>query len=93
MKKHGSILTWALIISLLLLSLSLVDFLALADIHQDYVSTKVLESFQINVADKLPDWSSTKLEWTWIRASFLLRLFSVVFIFVALVKIAKRTNV
>jgi hypothetical protein len=90
MKIVSSLIGWLLVISLLLLSFTFVDFLALHDIHQDYVSTYVLEYLQINISDELPGWTSTELEWGWIRISLLLKTILIVVIIISLVKVAKK---
>ena len=90
MKIVGSLIGWLLVISLLLLSLIFVDFLALHDIHQDYVSTTVLEYLQINISDELPGWTSAELEWGWIRVSLLLKTILIVVIIISLLKAAKK---
>lgn len=92
MKNKGSSITWVIILSLFLLSLTFVDFLALHDIHQDYVSTKVLESEQIDVANLLPDWSSTPMEWAYVRISLFLKSVFIVVIIIALVRFAKKLD-
>ncbi len=90
MKIVSSLIGWLLVISLLLLSLIFVDYLALHDIHQDYVSTTVLEYLQINISDELPDWTSAELEWGWVRISLLLKTILVVVIIISLAKVAKK---
>jgi len=93
MKFFGSLIGWAIIISLLLLSLTFVDMLALADIHQDYVSGSVLETFQLDVTNELPSWTSTNLEWGWIRISLLIKSILIIIVIVALIKAAKKINI
>ncbi len=90
MKLFNSLLGWTILISLLLLSLTFVDFLALADIHQDYVSTKVLKYLHMNISDELPVWTSTKLEWAWIRISLLIRVVLIVGVIIAMIKVSKK---
>lgn len=90
MKHKGSSIIWLIILSLFLLSLTFVDFLALADIHQDYVSTKVLESEQIDIVNLLPDWSSTPIEWAYVRISLFLKAVISIGIIVVLVRFSKK---
>lgn len=53
---------FSLIAGLLLLGLSLLEYLALTDIRNDYVSRAVLEQFNLPAAH-LPAWSATPGEW------------------------------
>ena len=89
MKPKKSIISWAFVLSILVLLLILGDFLALADINQDYVSTKVLDSIQVDISDKLPDWSSANLEWNMLKVSLFLKSVFMIVIVVALAKVVK----
>ncbi len=93
MKIFGSLIGWAIIISMLLLSLTFVDFLALSDIHQDYVSSKVLQYLHIDIANELPGWTSTQLEWGWIRLSIFIKTILIVAIIISLIKVAKKYKI
>ena len=53
--------------------LTIFEFLALQDIHHEYVSTSVLEKLEITLSGDLPDWTSTKGEWGIVRISYLFR--------------------
>lgn len=90
MKHKESIISWAFLLSIFVFVLLVADFLALSDISNDYVSIKVLELIQVDISDKLPDWASANLEWTWIQISFLLKVFFMVFIIIALAKAIKK---
>ena len=90
MKSTSSLLGWGILISLLLLSITFVDILALADIYQDYISTNVLELLQLDISDELPDWTSTSLEWAWIRIGLVVRTFLIIVIIVSLIRISKK---
>lgn len=92
MKIFGSLIGWAIVLSLLLLSLTFVDFLALADIHKDYVSRNVLELLSTDISNELPDWTSAKFEWAWIRISLIVKTVIVIVVLVALVKAAKKLD-
>ena len=89
MKQKKSIIGWAFVLSILVLLMILGDFLALADISSDYVSTKVLDSINVDISDKLPDWSATKGEWTVLQISLLLKSIFMIVIIVALAKVVK----
>jgi len=91
MKNKNSIFGWAFALSLLMVLLLLGDFFALHDIGQDYVSPKVLEDIPTQISDEIPDWASTKMEWVFVRVSFLLKLIITPVIIIALAKTAKQS--
>lgn len=62
MKTLRMLALFSLIAGLLVFGLSLLEYLALSDIHNDYVSRSVLERFSISAAS-LPDWSTAAGEW------------------------------
>lgn len=93
MKKPNRIIGLAFLLSLLVLSLIFGDFLALSDISNDYVSTKVLDLIQVDISDKLPDWSATELEWGFLKISMILKLVSMVVIIVALAKVVRMLRI
>ena len=90
MKYTSSLLGWGILISLLLLSITFVDILALADIHQDYISANVLELLQLEISHELPDWTSTSLEWAWIRISLIVKTILIIVIIVSLIRVSKK---
>ena len=61
-------------LNLLILLLTLLDFLALHDIQNDYVNTEILESLQISISAPLPTWPATTGEWMLVAISFWGRL-------------------
>ena len=90
MKIKDSIIGWALVLSLITILLLIGDFLALHDIRQDYVSSEVIEAVQADSSNNLPDWASTKLEWTFVRISLLLKIIFAPIIVIALAKTVRR---
>jgi len=62
-----------LLINILVLALTFGDFLALHDIKNDYVSSNVLDEFDINMTS-LPQWTTTEGEWDLVTISFVARL-------------------
>lgn len=50
------------------------DFLALHDIRNDYVSNLVITRFSPKTLSFLPVWSGTMGEWAIVEASFLIKL-------------------
>ena len=90
MKRKESIISYAFLLSIFVFVLLIVDFLALSDISSDYVSINVLELIQVDISDKLPDWASADLEWTWIKISFVLKAVFMGLIVVALAKAVRK---
>jgi len=93
MKINKSIVGWALVVSVVVFLLTLLDVLALSDIYKDYVSTSVLESVNLKISDQLPYWSDTKGEWTMVTISVLLKTAFMVVIIIALIKMVKKLNI
>ena len=61
------------LLSILLICL-LLDFLALHDIRNDYVSYSVIDQFAANSRKALPLWSGTSSEWAFVHVSYLIKL-------------------
>lgn len=68
--------------------LTIFDFLALHDIHNEYVSTGILKRLNISLSGDLPEWTSTKGEWGVVRVSYLFRFVLFVFCVIVLYKLA-----
>jgi|GEM_PF-6500743 len=68
-----SLLITSIGITLLLAICTFDDFLCLHDIRADYVSKSVLAYLHIETTEPLPEWTDTKLEWTSISISFVVR--------------------
>ena len=68
-----------LIASIVVLALTMGDFLALHDIQREYVSAEVLDSLEIIVSDELPHWTATAGEWAMVQFSFLARFAFLIF--------------
>jgi hypothetical protein len=56
------------------LILTVGDWLALHDIQQDYVSTEVLSSLELDIAGALPNWTAARGEWAMVSVSLFSRL-------------------
>jgi hypothetical protein len=54
--------------------LTILDFAALNDIKQDYVSQNILNALNIKLSEELPQWTTTTGEWQVVTISFYLRL-------------------
>jgi hypothetical protein len=57
----------------LVLILTILDFAALHDIKQDYVSEYILNYLDVSLSEELPEWTSTKGEWHLVTLSLYLR--------------------
>ena len=73
MKKLNTFAIFVLILCIFVFLLTLLDFAALHDIKQDYVSKKILNYLNLTLSDDLPDWTSTTGEWQIVKFSFYLR--------------------
>ena len=73
MKTYYVLAGFMLIATVVVLALTLGDFMALHDIQREYVSTEVLDSLGISISDELPDWTATAGEWAMVQFSFLAR--------------------
>ena len=81
----------AIIFGLLVMVLTILDFAALHDIRQDYVSPHVLEHLEIDIAGDLPHWTATQGEWQAVSLSFLLRSIFLVLNIMVLAYIYRKT--
>jgi hypothetical protein len=75
MKNLKTITLITLIFCVVVLFLTILDFAALHDIKQDYVSKYILKYLNIVLSKELPDWTSTTGEWQIVTISLFLRFF------------------
>jgi hypothetical protein len=75
MKKIKKKATLIIVLCVIGFLLTLFEFLALHDIHDEYVSTRILERLEIGLSGNLPEWTSTKGEWMVVRIGYLFRFF------------------
>ena len=75
MKKNQKIVIIVVSLCVIGFLLTIFDYLALHDIRNEYVSTRILRYLNITLSKDLPDWTSTKGEWTAVRISYFFRLF------------------
>lgn len=73
-----------LVLATVLLICIIFDFLALHDIHNDYISQAVINRFSANTSSSFPDWTSTTGEWSVIKISFIVKLVAIGFTFLAI---------
>jgi hypothetical protein len=69
MNRLRLLTTVTLIAGLLVLVITLLDFLAMTDINRDYVSQSVLEDLNITLSRELPAWTGTRSEWKFVTFS------------------------
>lgn len=90
MNKTRTIVLIAAVLCIVGLCLTILDFLALNDIHNEYISTRILQYLNITISGELPTWTATKGEWDIVRISLLIRLAAFIFCVVVLFKLGKR---
>jgi len=79
MMKTNVIVAIALSLWVLIILLQMVDFLALHDINNDYLSPALLAKLSLADADTIESWMSCQGEWKVIEYSFILKtLFSMI---------------
>jgi hypothetical protein len=88
--NNKKILYFTLTLCVIGFLLTIFEFLALHDIHNEYVSTHILRHLNISLSGELPDWTSTKGEWGVVRVSYLFRFVFFVFCAIVLSKLATR---
>jgi hypothetical protein len=86
--KNKKILYIILTLCVIGFLLTIFEFLALHDIHNEYVSTGTLKRLNISLSGDLPDWIFTKGEWGVLRVSYLFRFVFFVFCIIVLYKVA-----
>jgi hypothetical protein len=93
MKKNKKII--AIIIALCVIGflLTLCDFLAFHDIKKEYVSTSILERLNIALSEDLPEWTSTKGEWTVVRINYFFRFFFFILCAILLYELNNRRGI
>ena len=73
MKNFRTITLITILFGMLVFIFTILDFAALHDIKQDYVSRHILDYLRINLSNDLPNWTSTEGEWHVVSLSFYLR--------------------
>ena len=84
MKTTSALTKISLGLIIVLLLCLFLDFLALHDIRNDYVSNSVIDRFSPNTLSVLPVWSGTMGEWAIVQTSFLIKLIVVVITLIVL---------
>ena len=82
----GILLLTSIIIGLMLL----IDFLALHDISNDYVSNDIIDSFGGSFKEDLPEWAATRLEWIVVGISHGIKAVLTVFNIILIIKLGKK---
>ena len=78
----------AIALCCVVLFLSILDFLAFEDIHDEYASREVLEAQNVTLTDQLLERTSQKLEWKMAQISWVLRSILMIICVVLLTKSA-----
>jgi hypothetical protein len=72
--------------------MTIIDFAALHDIKQDYVSQSILHDLDINLSGELPWWTSTKGEWGVVSLSLIFRFVFLIINFAVLFQYIKKDH-
>ena len=70
--------------------MKMVDFLALHDIRQDYVSKGIIDYLGLTISGEIPDWTETTGEWQLVGISFVSRFLFFIFMIVLLLSYMKK---
>jgi hypothetical protein len=87
MKK---LLVFTLALSIISMALMVFHFLALTDIYHDYIGTSIIARGIAGNIDKLPEWTSCKLEWRILCIDNIIRIIFMVGVTVVLIKLSRR---
>lgn len=90
MMKSQKIAAIMMVLCVIGFLLTVADFLALHDIKNDYVSTRILENLDITLSGDLPEWTSTQGEWGVVRISYLFRFAFFIFCVIVLSNVVNR---
>ena len=92
MKKLRTITKITLICCVLVFLMTILDYLALHDIRQDYLSRDMIEYFDITFSEELPDWTTTNGEWKMVEISLVSRFFFYILVIIVLVNYMKKAK-
>ncbi len=90
MGKNKKILGIVIFLCVVGFLLTIADFLALHDIHHDYIGTEVIKLLDITIGEDLPAWVATKDEWGIVRVSYLFRFVFFILCAAVLIKLTKK---
>jgi hypothetical protein len=76
-----SIFSVAAILCFGLLSLAILDFTALHDIRNEYISHEILAFLGVTLSDEVPSWTANEGEWDYLTVSLILRFLAYIIIF------------
>jgi len=92
MSKNQKTITLILALCFLGFLLTIGDFLALHDIRNEYVSSRILQYLNVTLSEDLPEWTSTKGEWSLVRISYFFRFFFFILCAILLYNLKLRTR-
>ena len=90
MKRYHLLVQILVILSLLLLLFTYLDWASLHDIAKDYVSLEILAYLGVTLQDSLPDWVHTRGEWTIVRVALIARILFFILTATVLVGLLKK---
>ena len=50
-----------------------IDFAALHDIHNEYISKNILKTLDVQLSKEVPNWTANKVEWDYLNLSFIFK--------------------
>ena len=74
MKNLKILVILTMVFSVIVILMTIMDFLALHDIRQDYLSKTIIDYLGITFSKEIPDWTSTSGEWRSVNISLFSRL-------------------
>ena len=92
MKNLHTITKFAILFCVVVLLMTIMDFLALHDIRQDYLSKEIIDYLDLTISGEIPDWTETTGEWQLVGISFVSRFFFFIFIIILLLNYMKKVK-
>ena len=92
MNKKKTIFLLSTILLGCLFVLTVLDFTALHDIHNEYISKAILEKLEIRLSEEVPLWTDNNGEWSYLNLSLLLRMVGYTVLLILSVFLYKKEN-
>lgn len=72
-KNNRLVFILAITITVGLFIMLALDFAALHDIHNEYLSKNILETLEVKLSKEVPNWTENKGEWDYLGLSFCIK--------------------
>lgn len=73
--RHKLMFLFFVLIGIIFLLLTALDFMALHDIRNEYVSQDILNYLKVTLSEDIPAWTANKAEWDYLTVSIVVRVF------------------